>query len=130
MIVLDASVVLELLLRTPAGLEVERRISAPEETLHAPHIIDVEVAHVLRRYALGGHIEEYRAREAVDDLRALDVRRYAHDLLLDRIWALRDNASAHDAAYLALAEGLGAPLLTRDRALAEVPGVQARVQVV
>lgn len=129
MIVLDASAALELLLRTTAGRAVESRITASGESLHAPHVFDLEVAQVLRRYARLGRLDGQRAREAVQDLRDLDVERYRHDELLPRIWELRDNVTAHDAAYLTLAEVLEAPLLTRDTALADVPGVQATVEV-
>jgi predicted nucleic acid-binding protein len=128
-IVLDASAVLELILSTTAGRQVADRIASPAESLHAPHLIDVEVAQALRRYARTGQLDAVRAGEALEDLADLDIRRYAHDLLLPRIWELRANATAYDAAYLALAEILRAPLLTRDTALAAVPGVRARVEV-
>jgi predicted nucleic acid-binding protein len=129
-IVLDASAALELLLRTNKGEVVGSRISPASETLHAPHLIDLEVAQVLRRYVSRGQIHEARASAALDDLRDLDLFRYPHEVLLDRIWELRENASAYDAAYLALAEALGAPLLTTDLRLGAVPGTAARVEVV
>jgi predicted nucleic acid-binding protein len=128
-IVLDASALLELLLVTDKGGRVAQRISAPEETLHAPHLIDLEVAQVLRRYVARGQLAEARAEQALDDLRDLDLNRYPHDPLLGRIWELRHNASAYDAAYLALAEVLGAPLLTSDARLAEVPDSRAAIEV-
>lgn len=130
MIVLDASAILELLLRTAAGGRIQARIAPREESLHAPHLLDLEVAQVLRRYVLKGHCDEERAAEALDDLAALDLRRYGHDVLLARIWELRENCTAYDAAYLALAEALEAPLLTRDAALGRMPGSRARVEVV
>ena len=129
MIVLDASVVLELLLVTEKGGRVAQRISAPEETLHAPHLIDLEVAQVLRRYVARRQLDEARAGQALEDLRDFDLNRYPHDVLLGRIWELRHNASAYDAAYLALAEALGAPLLTSDARLAEVPDTRVRIEV-
>ncbi len=129
MIVLDASAALELLLVTDRGARVAERIAAPDETLHAPHLIDLEVAQVLRRYVARRQLDEGRARQALDDLRDLDLNRYPHDVLLGRIWQLRDNVSAYDAAYLALAEALGASLLTSDTRLAEVPSMRARVEV-
>ena len=130
MIVLDASVVLEVLLRMPAGVTVEERLFEPEETLHAPHLLDVEVAQVLRRYALAGEVDAQRCRAALDDLAALPLSRYPHDFLMSRVWDLRANLSAYDAVYVALAEALDAPLLTRDQRLANAPGHRARVELV
>ncbi len=118
MIVVDASVLLEALLRTPAAGIVERRLFDSGETLHAPHLLDVEVAQVIRRYAAAGELDDVRGREALADLVDFPIRRYAHDLLLPRIWDLRNNMSAYDASYVALAEALGATLVTRDRRLA------------
>jgi predicted nucleic acid-binding protein len=128
-IVLDASAVLELLLMTDRGERVAERIAAPEETLHAPHLIDLEVAQVLRRYVMRRQLDDARAAEALDDLRDLDLNRYPHDVLLGRIWELRHNSSAYDAAYLALAEALGATLLTSDARLGEVPDTTAHIEV-
>jgi predicted nucleic acid-binding protein len=129
-IVLDASAVLELLLVTDAGRRVAERISSEAQTLHAPQLIDLEIAQVLRRYVATGEVEEARAGEALQDLSDLDLTRYAHDVLLPRIWELRRNLTAYDAAYLALAEALEATLLTRDERLLRVPGVRARVETV
>lgn len=128
MIVVDASALLEVLLRTPAAPQVEERLFASRETLHAPHLIDLEVAQVLRRYVQGGQMSAVRARQALDDLGALRLTRWPHDALLPRVWALRANLTAYDAAYVALAEALGAPLVTRDRRLATAPGVKARIE--
>jgi predicted nucleic acid-binding protein len=128
-IVLDASVVLELLLRTEKGRRAAARIASPLESLHAPHLVDLEVAQVLRRYVARRSLAEERSREALEDLRDLDLNRYPHDVLLGRIWELRHNVSAYDAAYLALAEALGAPLLTSDARLATVPEASATVEV-
>ena len=130
MIVLDASAVLELLLVTEKGDRVAERIASPEETLHAPHLIDLEVAQVLRRWVARRQLDEARAAQALEDLRDLDLNRYPHDVLLGRIWELRHNASAYDAAYLALAEALGASLLTSDARLGEVADTMARIEVV
>ena len=129
MIVVDASAMLEVLLRTPAALPIEERLFEGGETLHAPHLIDLEVVQVLRRYAAGDEISAERAREALDDFAAFRLRRWAHEPLTLRIWDLRQNLTAYDAAYVALAEALGAPLLTRDRRLASAPGVRTRVEV-
>jgi predicted nucleic acid-binding protein len=129
-IVVDASAVLEALLRTPAAAAVEGRLFDSRQTLHAPHLIDVEVAQVVRRYAAAGELDAERGREALADLADLPLLRYPHDLLLPRIWELRHNLTAFDAAYVALAEALGAPLLTRDRRLAAAPGHHAQVELV
>jgi predicted nucleic acid-binding protein len=129
-IVLDASAALELVLGTPAGEKVAERIASPDETLHAPHLIDLEVAQVLRRYEGNRTMSPARAREALDDFTDLEITRYPHEILLSRIWDLRRNATAYDGAYLALAEALGAPLLTADGRLASTPGHGARVEVV
>lgn len=130
MIVVDASALLEVLLRTPAADTVEHRLFAARETLHAPHLIDVEAAQVIRRYAASGDIDGERGRLALDDLRDFPLRRYPHDFLLPRIWGLRNNLTAYDAAYVALAEALDAPLLTRDRRLAAASGHSAQIIVV
>ena len=130
MIVVDASAVLEVLLRTPAATAVEKRLFDPSQTLHAPHLLDVEVAQVVRRYAASGEIDDERGRAALADLADLPLRRYPHDFLLPRVWDLRNNLTAYDAVYVALAEALGAPLLTRDKRLAAAPGHHARVELV
>jgi len=121
--------VLEVLLRTPAAGIVNRRLFASGETLHAPHLLDAEVAQVLRRYAGSGALSAERGEEALEDLVDLPLNRYPHDMLLPPIWQLRHNVTAYDAAYIALAEALGATLVTRDRALAAAPA-RARVEVV
>ena len=127
MIVLDASAVL---LRTPNAEAVERRLFASRQTLHAPHLLDVEIAQVVRRYAAAGEIDQERGRAALADLSDFPPRRYPHDILLPRIWDLRYNLTAYDAAYVALAEALDAPLLTRDHRLAAAAGHHARVELV
>jgi predicted nucleic acid-binding protein len=129
-IVVDASAVLEALLRTPSAKTVEDRLFAPGETLHAPHLLDVEVAQVIRRYAANGEIDGERGRVALADLADLPLRRYPHDFLLPRIWDLRNNLTAYDAAYVALAEALDAPLLTRDRHMAAAVGHRAQIELV
>jgi predicted nucleic acid-binding protein len=129
MIVVDASAVLEALLRTPVARAIERRLFEPSQTLHAPHLLDVEVAQVVRRYAANGEFHAERGRMALDDLADLPLRRYPHDFLLPRVWDLRNNFTAYDAIYVALAEVLDAPLLTRDKRLAS-PGHHARIELV
>jgi predicted nucleic acid-binding protein len=128
-IVVDASALLEVLLRTPAAAGVERRLFEPAQTLHVPHLLDVEIAQVMRRYALGGEISAQRGRLALADLADFPLHRYPHAVLLRRVWDLRHNLTAYDAVYVALAEALGAPLLTRDQRLASAAGHRARVEL-
>jgi len=129
-VVLDASAALELLLRTARAPAVEARLFAPGVTAHAPHLIDVEILQVLRRCVRGRTIAEARATEALDDWRALRVRRHAHAPFLDAAWAMREGLTAYDAVYVALAEALDAPLVTADARIARAPGHGARVEVV
>lgn len=97
--------------------------------LAAPHLLGVEVAQVLRRLVRGGQLAAARAKQALKDLADMPLRRYPHAPLLTRMFALRDNVTAYDAAYLAFAEELAVPLLTRDAALSAVPGCCAKVEV-
>lgn len=129
MIVLDASAAVDWLLRTAAGLRIEQRIYSGKDTLHTVHFLDVEFAQVLRRLVREGTLTPKRAEDAIEDLTALRIARYAPVLLLQRIWRLRQNLSAYDAAYVALAEKLQAPLITRDRRIAAAPGHGAAVEV-
>ena len=129
MIVLDASAVIELVLGSSRGATVHARIQRRDESLHAPHLLDVEVASVLRRYQLSGALSSEDGREALADLAGLDIVRYPHDPLLPRVWELRTSVTAYDAVYLALAEVLEAPLLTLDRRLARVRGHGVGVEV-
>jgi predicted nucleic acid-binding protein len=129
LIVLDASAVLELLLNTKAGALVSARISDPGESLHAPHLLSVEVAQVLRRYAASGSIAAEIVPDALVDLAALDIARYAHEPFLGRLWELRDNVTAYDAVYLALAEVLDCPLVTFDGRLGAAPGHRASIEI-
>lgn len=118
MIVVDASALLEVLLRTPSAEAMETRLfDEPRQTLHAPYLLDIEVAQVLRRYAAIGEIDEQRGTAALADLADFPIRRYPHDFLLTRVWSLRRNFTAYDAAYVALAEALNARFLTRDQRL-------------
>ena len=129
MIVLDASAVVDWLLQTPAGQRIEKRIYARNDTLHSVHLLDVEFAQVMRRLVREGKLARKRAEEAMDDLTAVRVTRYAPVVLLHRIWQLRQNLSAYDAAYVALAEELKAPLITRDQKIAAAPGHSATIEV-
>jgi predicted nucleic acid-binding protein len=118
------------LLNTPAGARIATRLFAPGETIHAPHLLDVEVASALRRYARSGELDSARGSEVLEDLSDFPLVRYPHDLFLPRIWELRDSVTAYDAVYLALAEALDATLLTRDAALASAVAHRARVELV
>jgi predicted nucleic acid-binding protein len=128
-IVLDASAAVDWLLQTSAGQSIERRIYSRNETLHAPHLLDLEATQVLRRLSLQRIVSAHRVDEAVRDLLDLRVTRYPHLVLLPRIWQLRHNFSSYDAAYVVLAEKLGATLVTRDARLASVTGHVALVEL-
>lgn len=128
MIVLDASAVLELILNTERGAAVRRRIASPGVSLHSPHLVDLEIAQVLRRLTRSAAIDESRAAQALLSLVGLDVSRHRHDDLLPRIWALRDNLTAYDACYVALAEALEAPLVTFDERIARCPGLATEIE--
>lgn len=130
MIVVDASAMLEVLLVTPAVLGLEERLFSADQSLHAPHLIDLEVAQVLRRYCFAGDLKRDRAEEALEDFLALEVYRYPHELFLPRVWELRESFTAYDAVYLALAEELSAPLLTGDRRLAKAAGHRVQIEVI
>jgi predicted nucleic acid-binding protein len=101
-----------------------------DDSLHVPHLFDVEVVQVIRRYWRAGEITPARGLQAIQDLADLPVTRHTHEPLIDRIWQLRANATAYDASYIALAEAMDAVLLTRDAALARVPGSKVVVEVV
>ena len=130
MIVLDASALVELILDTPTGQLVAARIADPAEGLHAPHLADIEVAQTLRRYVRDGDIDAETAVVALDDFRDLDLQRHAHEPLLERIWQLRQNLTAYDATYVALAEVLDGVLVTCDGPLSRAPAMAGRVELV
>jgi predicted nucleic acid-binding protein len=128
-IVVDASALLELLLQTALGSRIEARLFRDNDELHAPHLVDVEVVQALRRLVRTGDVASRRANEAIADLSDLDLHRHAHVELLDRLWALRENITAYDATYVALAEALDATLVTCDAPLGNAPGHRARIEV-
>lgn len=130
MIVLDASAAIEWLFQSPAGVKIDKRIFSTFESLHAPHLLDVEVAQVVRRYVRDKAITAQRGQEALEDLSGMPLTRYAHDFLIPRVWELRATLTAYDAVYVALAEVLDVPLLTCDRRIASASGHSANVQVV
>jgi predicted nucleic acid-binding protein len=127
-IVLDASALVELLLGTADGEAVASRIADPGLSLHVPHLVDLEIVQALRRYVREREIDGSDAKLMLQELRALDLQRHAHEPLLDRVWALRSNLTAYDAVYVALAEALDAVLVTCDRRLAQAPAVSRRVE--
>jgi len=129
LIVLDASAAIEWLLETSAGLRIERRVYSSGTSLHAPQLFDLEVAQALRRLVRAGMVLERRADQAIQFLQSLRIKRYSHVGLLPRIWQYRHNLSAYDAAYVVLAETLGATLLTRDARLAAARGNGATIEL-
>ena len=130
MIVIDASAVLELVLRTEKGKKVEARVLVSEESLHAPHLIDVEVTQALRRLVQLKEIKAERAKQALDDHAALNIKRADHVDMLERLWELRQSITAYDATYVALTEVLDAPLITCDSKLARSHGHRATVELI
>lgn len=130
MIVLDASALLELILSTQTGKAIAERISDPAVSLHAPHLADIEVVQALRRYVRDGEVTVRDAAASLEDLRSLDLERHAHEPYLERIWSLRDNVTAYDAAYVTLAEMLGATLITADTRLSRAPGLRCATEAI
>jgi predicted nucleic acid-binding protein len=128
-IVADASVLVEMFLRTDAGKTAEEPLFRRGESIHVPALLDVEVTQVLRRYVMTSQMPATAARAAVNLLSVLPMERYLHDPLLPRIWELRENLTAYDAAYVALAEALRAPLYTADAKLAKASGLRALVEL-
>ena len=130
MIVVDASAVLELLLRTGKGSKIQERVLDSEESLHAPHLIDIEVTQTLRRLASLKEITAARGKQCLEDHLALNIKRAEHGHLLERVWTLRDSLTAYDAAYVVLAEILDAPLVTCDAKLSRSHAHKARIQLI
>lgn len=131
MIVADASVVVEVLLGpgSPAGSVLDRHLG-DQEVVGAPHLLDAEVGQALRRFVLRREMSFARAQASLDDLADLPLRRFPHTALLSRAFVLRANVTVYDGMYLALAEALGAPLISCDAALRNVPGCTATVEFV
>lgn len=129
MIVVDASAVVAMFLNLgPGAAHVRERLRQTED-VHVPHIFDVEVIQALRRHSLRGDLSEENSRLILSLLQEMKVIRYPHIGLLPRIWELKENVTAYDAAYVALAEVLNAPLVTMDAKLAQAPGIRAAVEV-
>ena len=128
--VLDASGAVEFLLNTAAGKRLAARLADDAIVVHVPHLIDLEIAQVLRRYARHGTLSGPIGALCLERWRSLDVQRYAHEPLLDRIWQLRENFSAYDAVYVALAQALGTVLLTGDRKLTGAPDANVAIELI
>jgi predicted nucleic acid-binding protein len=130
LIVIDASALLEILLRTDRADQLMERAFLSTEQMHAPQLLDIEITQVLRRLVRQREITAARAEQALQDLADLLIERHDHQALIQRIWQLRDSLSAYDGAYVALAEGLAAPLLTCDGKLAGAHGHRATIELV
>ncbi|MCG6940557.1 MAG: type II toxin-antitoxin system VapC family toxin [Thiohalocapsa sp.] len=130
MVVVDASVILDLLLQGDDAAALTARLLDPARILAAPQLLDVEVAQTLRRYVRTTDMTPARGRAALEDLADLPIERYPHTLLLPRIWDYRDNLTAYDATYLALADALDCPVWTRDERFAGAPPASGRVQLI
>jgi len=128
LIVLDTSALLDVLVGRPPKPRLLSRF-IEDADLHAPHLIDVEALQALRRLVLTGALSEERAVEVRADLVSLTIARYPLGAMADRVWALRENLTAYDATFVALAEALDAPLLTCDQRLARASGHRARVEI-
>ena len=128
--VLDASGAVELLLNTETGKKLAARLTDESEVVHVPHLIDMEIAQVLRRYVRRGTLPARTGALALDRWRIFDVERYPHEPFLGRVWQLRDNVTAYDAIYIALAEVLSTVLVTGDRRLAEAAGARVAIELI
>lgn len=128
MLVVDTSAALSALVARERPPELVRRL-ADDGDLHAPHLIDTEFLHALRRLTMEGDLTDERAADARTDFSELALTRYPHHPLGDRVWELRDNFTAYDATFVALAETLGAPLVTCDARLAQAPEARAEIEL-
>lgn len=126
--VVDASVLVELLAEREQAELVEQRLDSEEHALWAPHLVDAEVGHALRRKVQRGLMEVEAAREALWEIHELPIERVEHELLVHVAWDLRENFSFYDGLYVALALMLGEPLLTFDARLAR-SGVDVPVEI-
>ena len=127
MLVVDTAAIVDVLLADDPKPLLEERVSGGD--LHAPHLIDVEFLHVVRRFVAIGGITVERAMGTRSDFAALPITRYPQGPLLDRMWDLRENLTAYDAAFVALSEALDVPLVTTDARLAASPSHRATIEV-
>lgn len=126
--ILDASAAVDLVLdRDPMASWVREQVRGARR-IRAPHVIDAEVLDAVRRIVLAGGIAPERGGAALEDFASIPIVRFPHRRLLMRVWALRDNVTAADGLYVALAEALGAPLVTTDASLARAPGLQIEIR--
>jgi len=128
--VVDASVLVEYLTAGEHADSSRRQIESSAGWLWAPYLVDAEVGHALRGEVRAGELSARAARAALGDLLEMRLQRVSHHLLADRAWELRQNVSFYDALYVALAEALGAPLVTLDSRLARAPGLKAEIELV
>lgn len=128
MIVLDTSAAIAALTAHPWRKELVKRL-VDDGDLHAPHLIDIEVVQALRGMVSRGDLSADRAEDVRLDFDDLSIMRYPHQPLADRMWTLRHNLTAYDAAFVSLAEALGAPLITCDGHMARAPGHEAKVEL-
>jgi predicted nucleic acid-binding protein len=126
--VIDASALIEYLLDASRFPRLRELLAT--RRIHAPHLLDLELTQALRLATIRNLIRPDRAASALDDLAALSIERHTHIEYLKRIWSLRHNITAYDACYVALAESLNVPLLTRDRRLAQSSGHAARIEYI
>jgi predicted nucleic acid-binding protein len=126
-IVVDASAIVHALVDVSVAPDLLDMLA--REPLHAPALIDFEVASALRGHALGGRLDGQRLAEALRDFGDLTIERYQMTSVLDRVLALKDNFTVYDAAYVVLALGLEAPLLTCDYKLTEAQRLGVMVEV-
>ena len=130
MIVVDASVIIEVLAGDEMGDMISARLAEHVGALVAPEVFELETIQTLRRLVRSGRVSAATARQGFNVLEDLRILRFSHAPLRERVWALRDNLTAYDAAYFALAEALDVPLWTRDAKFADVPGSNAAVELI
>jgi predicted nucleic acid-binding protein len=129
-IVVDASAILAILVNAPTAPLLRAILFEEGDEIHAPHLIDIEVMHSIRRWVLTKYLPLDRAEEAIASFRLMPIERSNHQILLTRIWELRENLTAYDAAYVALAEILDAIVITTDARLARAPGMSRHIHLV
>lgn len=130
MIVLDASAAADVILKVePKASRIRERMGNSEGGIHVPHIFEIEVLSTLRRHFFSGDLSEEREAEALHDLSTMTLTRHPHTPFIERIWELKENVTAYDAAYIALSETLDAPLITSDGRLARSSGHRARIEL-